>query len=113
MSEAEGASFQIAATLGLVVTFDDWRLACAKAGTPASERAVRAALNPEADDLRAGAHALRLLEAAEPREQATLTVSTEVDVESMSLGELIAFAQANGIAVPEATPPELTAPDPS
>jgi serine/threonine protein kinase/tetratricopeptide (TPR) repeat protein len=39
LSEAEGASFQVAATLGLVVTFDEWRLACAKAGTPASERA--------------------------------------------------------------------------
>jgi hypothetical protein len=39
LSEAEGASFQIAATLGLVVTFDEWRLACATAGTPASERA--------------------------------------------------------------------------
>jgi eukaryotic-like serine/threonine-protein kinase len=39
LSEAEGASFQIAATLGLVVTLDEWRLACEKAGTPASERA--------------------------------------------------------------------------
>ncbi len=39
LSETEGASFQIAATLGLIVTFDEWRLACEKAGAPASERA--------------------------------------------------------------------------
>jgi tetratricopeptide (TPR) repeat protein len=40
LSEAEAASFQVAATLGLVVTFEEWRLACDKANTPASERAL-------------------------------------------------------------------------
>jgi serine/threonine protein kinase/tetratricopeptide (TPR) repeat protein len=40
LSETEGASLQLAAVLGLVVSFDEWRHACAQAGAPASERAL-------------------------------------------------------------------------
>lgn len=62
-------------------------------------RAIHAALSPEVEDAKAGALALRVIEAAEPRDQSTLTLTAEQAVEEMSLGELIAFAQANGLDV--------------
>jgi hypothetical protein len=71
-------------------------------------RAISAALDESADPLKAGHLALKVIEAADPRDQATLTVSAEQQVENMSLAELMAFAEANGITVPTppATPPE-------
>jgi hypothetical protein len=60
-------------------------------------RAVGAALSPEVEDSKAGALALRLLDAADPPSQTTVEVSGPVDVNSMSFSELIAYADAHGI----------------
>jgi hypothetical protein len=65
-----------------------------------ASRAIGAVLDPAADSLRAGKLALELIDAADPRNQAELTLSTPVDpevVHSMSLSELLSYAQANGI----------------
>jgi hypothetical protein len=64
-------------------------------------------LDEEADPLKAGSLALRLIDAADPPQSASVEISGPLDLDSMSLPELIAFAQANGISLErDPTPPE-------
>jgi hypothetical protein len=84
-------------------------------------RAVGAALNPETDDAKAAGIAMRLIETADPPAQATLEISgplTEDALKEMSLSQLIAYADAQGIdwrTRPEddPTPPEPARVDPA
>jgi hypothetical protein len=73
--------------------------------------AVNAALDPEADSLRAGSLALRLIETADPPAQTTLEVSADLrpeDVRNLSYRELLAVAEAYNLTPlePSETPPE-------
>jgi hypothetical protein len=60
-------------------------------------RAVGAALNPETDAAKAAGIAMRLIETADPPSEATVEISGPVDPGTMSLSELIAYAEAHGI----------------
>lgn len=74
-------------------------------------RAIGAALDPEADPLKAGSLALSIIREADPAVSGVLDVSTSLDpegIESMSFRELLAVAQAHGIEV-GSTPPALPA----
>jgi hypothetical protein len=67
--------------------------------------AVNAALNSEADPLRAGSLALRLIETADPPSQTSLELSanlTPEDIEKLSWSEALALARQLGIEIPEA-----------
>ena len=77
---------------------------------PHDGRAVGAALDENADPIKAANLALKVIETADPGDSATLTVSTTEDIENMSLSELLAFADAHGIDYtrrPGETPPEI------
>jgi hypothetical protein len=62
-----------------------------------SGRAVRAALDPSVDSVRAAHLAVKLIEAAYPREQAVVEVSTEADLSTLGLSQLVALAGRLGI----------------
>jgi len=68
-----------------------------------------AALDPDADPLRRGALALRVIDTVDPFAKATVEVSgienlTPEDVDKLSYAELIALAQATGMEIPEGLP---------
>jgi hypothetical protein len=74
-------------------------------------RAVGAALNPDADPLKAGSLAVKLIETADPPNQAVLELSAELTpegVENLSYSDLIRLADSLGLTPPE--PSELPAP---
>jgi hypothetical protein len=74
-------------------------------------RALDAALDPEADPIKAGNLALKLIETADPPSQSTLELSanlTPEQVERLSLREAIAYAERLGIEVPAELPPAAT-----
>ena len=62
----------------------------------AGGRADGAALDKDADPIKAAALTLKVIETAD-RDSATLTVTTTDDIENISLSELLAFAEAYGI----------------
>jgi hypothetical protein len=72
---------------------------------------IDAALSPETDPVKAAHLALGIIREAEPRESSTLEVSAPMDVESLSLAQLIALSEQRGLDLtrPESTPPELPA----
>lgn len=65
---------------------------------------ISAALSPETDPVKAAHIAMRLIETADPPSQTTLTVSAEADVESLSLGQLMALAEQRGIDLTRPAP---------
>jgi hypothetical protein len=67
-------------------------------------RAVNAVLSPEVSDEKAGKLALELIREADPPAQTTVELSTNItpeEIERMTLSEAIAYAQANGIPIPD------------
>jgi hypothetical protein len=64
-------------------------------------RAVSAALDPEVRPDTAAKLALEIIEATDPKDQATLTVSGSIDPSTATLSELMSFAEAHGISLSE------------
>ena len=62
-------------------------------------RAVSAALDPEVRPDTAAKLALEIIEATDPKDQATLTVSGSIDPSTATLSELMSFAEAHGISL--------------
>jgi hypothetical protein len=58
---------------------------------------LAAALDPETDPLKRAHLAVKLIEVADPGNQATLTVTAEQDIESLSLAQLISLSEQRGI----------------
>ena len=77
-------------------------------------RVIDAALDEEADPLKAGSLALRVIDSVDPPDRASLEISGELSADGLkelSLSELLAVAAQHGIdyATPPATPPALEA----
>jgi len=60
---------------------------------------VDAALDPNEDPLKRARLALEIIEASDPRQTAHAVVEGEVDLESASLGQLMALAESQGISL--------------
>jgi hypothetical protein len=62
-------------------------------------RAISAALDPEVSPERGARLALDIIEATDPKDQATLTVSGSIDPSTATLSELLSFAEHHGISL--------------
>jgi hypothetical protein len=79
--------------------------------TRLARRALDAALDPNADPIKAGSLALRVIDTVDPPTQASLEISgalSSEQIERMSLSEAIAYANQLGIEVPAELPPAAT-----
>jgi hypothetical protein len=62
-------------------------------------RAVSAALDPEVAPATAAKLALDIIEATDPKDQNTVSVSGSIDPSTATLSELMSFAEAHGIGL--------------
>jgi len=62
-------------------------------------RAVNAALDPEQEPLKAADLALRLIDAADPKDHLAVSVSGSIDPSTASLDELVLLCEQQGISL--------------
>jgi len=62
-------------------------------------RAVSAALDPQTEPLKAADLALRIISEADPKQEAALSMSTDIDPSTASLSELMLLCEQQGISL--------------